>query len=135
MKIFLLLSFFFSINFFLAQEYILSFNNLKPEKKFDNINVKKISSDINSTTFAIWIKKTVRAHKHENHIENVYVTEGYGDFLLGDSIYKIKKGDLIVVPKNTWHGVKVNSKKTMKVISIQSPEFIGNDRVFKEKEN
>ena len=135
MKIFLLINFFFSINYFLAQEFILSFNNLKPEKKFDNINIKKTSSDINSTTFAIWIKKTVRIHKHENHIENVYVTKGKGDFLLGDSIYKIKKGDLIVVPKNTWHGVKVNSKKTMKVISIQSPEFIGNDRVYKEKEN
>ena len=39
--------------------------------------------------------------------------------------------DIITIPKNTWHGVTINSKEIMKVISIQSPKFLGNDRVFK----
>lgn len=115
-----------------AQDNIISFDNIKPEKDFENINVKKLSSTSDATTFAIWIKKSVRLHKHIQHVENVYISEGNGLFQLGDSTHKVKKGDLIIIPKNTWHGVNVNSKTPMKVISVQSPEFLGNDRVFKD---
>jgi len=117
---------------FYCQGTVTPFDEINPSKEFDNINVQKIATDINSTTFAIWIKQSVKLHKHVNHVENVYISEGHGDFQLGDSIYPVKNGDLIVIPKNTWHGVKVNSKTPMKVISVQSPEFLGKDRVFKE---
>ena len=120
---------FFSL---IGQEYINSFDKIEPDNDYDNIYVKKLSSEFNATTFAIWIKKSVRLHKHIEHIENVYITEGNGDFQLGDTIYNVKTGDLIVIPKNTWHGVIVNSQKPMKVISIQSPEFHGKDRIFKK---
>jgi len=126
----ILLQFVFLV--FYCQRTVTSFDDINPSKEFDNINVQKIATDINSTTFAIWIKQSVKLHKHVNHVENVYISEGYGDFQLGDSIYPVKNGDLIVIPKNTWHGVKVNSKIPMKVISVQSPEFLGKDRVFKE---
>ena len=120
---------FFSL---IGQEYINSFDKIEPDNDYDNIYVKKLSSESNATTFAIWIKKSVRLHKHIEHIENVYIAEGNGDFQLGDTIYNVKTGDLIVIPKNTWHGVIVNSQKPMKVISIQSPEFHGKDRIFKK---
>ena len=126
----ILLQFVFLV--FYCQRTVTSFDDINPSKEFDNINVQKIATDINSTTFAIWIKQSVKLHKHVNHVENVYISEGYGDFQLGDSIYPVKNVDLIVIPKNTWHGVKVNSKIPMKVISVQSPEFLGKDRVFKE---
>ena len=116
----------------ISQNYVASFDSIQPEKNYENITVKKLSSDINATTFAIWVKKSVRLHKHVQHVENVYISEGNGEFQLGDSTYKVKSGDLIIIPKNTWHGVVVKSKEPMKVISIQSPEFIGNDRIFKD---
>ena len=116
----------------ISQNYVASFDSIQPEKNYENINVKKLFSDINATTFAIWVKKSVRLHKHVQHVENVYISEGNGEFQLGDSTYKVKSGDLIIIPKNTWHGVVVKSKEPMKVISIQSPEFIGNDRIFKD---
>ena len=116
----------------ISQNYVASFDSIQPEKNYENINVKKLSSDINATTFAIWVKKSVRLHKHVQHVENVYISQGYGEFQLGDSTYKVKSGDLIIIPKNTWHGVVVKSKEPMKVISIQSPEFTGNDRIFKD---
>tara|TARA_B100000900_G_scaffold412042_1_gene433011 strand:- start:1572 stop:1973 length:402 start_codon:yes stop_codon:yes gene_type:complete len=117
---------------FISQNYVASFDSIQPEKNYENIYVKKLSSDISATTFAIWVKKSVRIHKHIQHVENVYIREGSGDFQLGDSTYKVKSGDLIIIPKNTWHGVVVKSKEPMKVISIQSPEFVGNDRIFKD---
>lgn len=131
MKTIITLALLFLINIVGAQT-IKSIDDLEPSEAFDNIQVQKIDSDSLSTTFAIWVKLKVKMHKHVNHIENVYIIEGNGEFTVSDSTYKVRKGDLIVIPKDTWHGVKVSSKKPMKVISIQSPEFKGLDRVFKE---
>lgn len=118
--------------YFKSQEIISSVNEIYPDKEFENIHVKKISSDSSSSTFAIWIKQKVKLHKHVYHTENVLIDEGFGEFQINDSIYKVTAGDLIIIPKNTWHGVIVNSKSTMKVISVQSPEYFGKDRIFKE---
>jgi len=118
--------------YFKSQQIITSVNEIYPDKEFENIHVKKISSDSSSSTFAIWIKQKVKLHKHIYHTENVLIDEGFGEFQINDSIYKVTAGDLIIIPKNTWHGVIVNSKSTMKVISVQSPEYFGKDRIFKE---
>ena len=74
----------------------------------------------------------MKLHKHINHTENVIIQQGSGKFQLNDSIYSVSTGDMITIPKNTWHGVITTSKIPMKVISIQSPEFTGNDRIFKD---
>ena len=115
-----------------SSQIIKSTYDLEPTEKYDNIYVKKIDTDSLSTTFAIWVKLQVKMHKHLNHVENVYILEGTGDFTVSDSTYEVKKGDLIVIPKNTWHGLTISSKNPMKVISIQSPEFKGLDRVLKK---
>ena len=99
--------------YFKSQEIIISVNEINPDKEFENIHVKKISSDSSSSTFAIWIKQKVKLHKHVYHTENVLIDEGFGEFQINDSIYKVTAGDLIIIPKNTWHGVIVNSKSTM----------------------
>lgn len=131
MKTTLTLILLFLINIISAQT-VKSVDELQPTVPFDNIHAQKIDSDSLSTTFAIWVKLKVKLHKHEQHVENIYIIDGHGEFTVSDSTYKVKKGDLIVVPKNTWHGVKVSSETPMKVISIQSPEFKGLDRVFKK---
>ena len=117
---------------FKSQDIISPIDKILPDKMFENIHVKKISSDSSSSTFAIWIKQKVKLHKHVYHTENVLIDKGFGEFQINDSIYKVAAGDWIVIPKNTWHGVIVNSKSTMKVISVQSPEYFGKDRIFKD---
>ena len=117
---------------FKSQDIVSSIDQILPDKEFENIHVKKISSDSSSSTFAIWIKQKVKLHKHVYHTENVLIDKGFGEFQINDSIYKVAAGDWIVIPKNTWHGVIVNSKSTMKVISVQSPEYFGKDRIFKD---
>ena len=117
---------------FISQDIVSSIDQILPDKEFENIHVKKISSDSSSSTFAIWIKQKVKLHKHVYHTENVLIDKGFGEFQINDSIYKVVAGDWIVIPKNTWHGVIVNSKSTMKVISVQSPEYFGKDRIFKD---
>ncbi len=101
---------------------------------YPNIYAKKLSSDSLSSTFAIWVKLRVKMHKHVNHTEHVLVVEGSGDFTIGEENKSIAKGDLITIPKDTWHGVTVTSDVPLKVISVQSPEFKGKDRIFKNDE-
>ena len=132
MKILNLVLLIFLINYSAAQEFISSTDKIEPlNEEYDNISITKLSTNTDATTFAIWIKKKVKIHKHINHTEHVYIKQGKGKFQLADSLYNVKTGDLIIVPKNTWHGVIVESRNPMKVISIQSPEFFGKDRVFK----
>jgi len=131
MKTSSIILFLFLINIATAQT-VKSMDDIEPSEAFDNIHVQKLETNSLATTFVIWVKLKVKMHKHINHVENVYIIEGEGDFSISDTTYKVKEGDLIVVPKDTWHGVNVTSKKPMKVISIQSPEFKGIDRVFKE---
>ena len=44
------------------------------------------------------------------------------------------KGDHIIVPPNTAHAVVTTSSKPLKVISVQSPEFLEDDMIFMEEE-
>ena len=97
---------------------------------YENIHVVKLESDSLASSFLIFIKKSVRKHKHEFHTEHVYVLEGEGEMILGDKNLSIKKGDLIFIPKNTAHSVTVTSKNPLKIISVQAPKFEGKDRVF-----
>ena len=131
MKITLFILFNFFVSLIYTQEFVGEFNKVRPDSAFENIHVHQISSNVNSTTFAIWVKRKVKIHKHENHVENIYITQGEGRFHLGATTYHVEPGDLIVVPKNTWHGIEVTSTIPLRVISIQSPEFVGKDRVFK----
>ncbi len=119
-----------SINFY-SQDLVNKINNRKPSNEYENIYIQKLSSDSLASTFVVWIKKKVKLHKHINHTENVIIQQGSGKFQLNDSIYMVSSGDMITIPKNTWHGVVTTSEVPMKVISIQSPEFLGKDRVFK----
>ena len=102
---------------------------LAPAKEY----IKKEGHEVNLSVYhPRWIKQKVKLHKHVYHTENVLIDKGFGEFQINDSIYKVAAGDWIVIPKNTWHGVVVNSKSTMKVISVQSPEYFGKDRIFKD---
>jgi quercetin dioxygenase-like cupin family protein len=103
-----------------------------PKAEFENILVRPISSDSLSSSFLIWIKDKVKAHRHITHTEQVFVLEGAGMMHLGDSTYRVSSGSFINIPKNTVHSVTVTSHLPMKVLSIQSPLFTGIDRHFIE---
>ena len=103
---------------------------LKQKQVYDNIASQELHSDSSVTSTVIWIKKEVKPHYHATHDEHVYVIEGTGQMLLGKEHIDVGPGDLIYIPKGTIHALRVTSKdKPMKVLSIQSPEFDGSDRV------
>lgn len=118
-------------SFFKAQN-VIAIDTFKVTQVYENVLVKKINSDRNSSTFLILIKKEVKLHKHQVHSETIYVLEGSGEMRLGEKKYQIKKGDVLFIPENTPHSVTVTSDIPLKVLSIQAPEFDGADRILLE---
>jgi mannose-6-phosphate isomerase-like protein (cupin superfamily) len=106
--------------------------DFEPDQDYDNILVKKVYTDTHTSTFVIWIKKGVKPHKHMKHTEQVLVLEGKASVQLNDKEIIVQKGDWVTIPEQTIHAVKVLSKIPLKVISVQTPEFKGEDRVFVE---
>lgn len=113
-------------------DYNQSLDTIKAPAAFDNLYNRPLYSDPEASSFVIFVKKEVKEHKHVTHAEHIVVLEGEADMTLDAKSFKIKKGDMIFVPKNTWHAVKVTSKIPLKVLSIQAPNFDGKDRIFKE---
>lgn len=131
MKLFLFLITILYTGLTFSQE-VTNLNTIQPHEEYENILIKKLDTDDNSTSFIIWIKKSVKSHKHENHSEIISVIEGEGIMTINKKSFDIKSGDYFRIPENTFHSLKVISKKSMKVLSIQSPEFLGKDRVFEK---
>lgn len=121
--------FFFLLPFF-AKAQNQSLDTIKAPSNYDNVYSRTIASDSLSSSFVIFIKKEVKKHKHATHTENVYILDGEGEMLLGDKTFKVKKGDMIFIPMNTVHSLKVTSSIPVKVLSVQSPYFDGKDRIF-----
>lgn len=118
---------FFLINF--------SFSQVKPTdtilpSKGEKVKVTLIHHDTLSSSFHIIIPKEVALHKHLHHTEQVIVLEGTAIMTVADKIFNIKKGDVILIPKNTPHSLKVTSKIPLRCVSIQAPFFDGTDRVL-----
>lgn len=134
MKTFTILIFLFISVSVISQE-VTNLNTIIPDKEFDNILVKKLDTDNKSTAFVIWIKKVVKSHKHETHSEIISVIEGTGVMTINNKSFDIKPGDYFRIPENTFHSLRVLSNEAMKVLSVQSPEFSGKDRVFEEDTN
>jgi mannose-6-phosphate isomerase-like protein (cupin superfamily) len=92
--------------------------------------VIKLSDDPHCSSFFICIPEQVKKHKHEHHTEHVYVLEGEAEMVLGEKKFTVRKGDFFIIPQGTPHAVKVTSSIPLKVISVQSPQFDGSDRVW-----
>lgn len=52
-----------------------------------------------------------------------------GRFLLNTDTFNVKRGDYLFIPKKSIHEVWVDEGEPMRVLSIQSPEFLGDDRI------
>ena len=109
-----------------------SIDTIKPPAVYENIYNRPVFSDSLVSSFVIFIKKEVKLHIHVTHTEQVLVLEGKGEMTVGDKKIPVKKGDVIFIPKNTPHGLKVSSDTPVKVLSIQAPNFDGKDRVMVE---
>ncbi|WP_448569317.1 cupin domain-containing protein [Thalassotalea ganghwensis] len=104
--------------------------NIEPKKNFENVSVTPLSSSAHSSEFIIFIKDEVKAHYHQNHTEVVYILSGEAAMTMNEQSFNVSAGDMVKILPGSIHAVKVLSKEPLKVLSIQSPEFLGKDRIY-----
>jgi mannose-6-phosphate isomerase-like protein (cupin superfamily) len=114
----------------ISAQHFTDLKSRNPKGEWENVSVEKIADDSLSTTFMLWIRGGVKHHFHETHTESVFILEGEGRMDLGDKSFDVKAGDYILIPRNTVHAVTATS--TLKVLSIQTPRWVVEDRKFVE---
>jgi mannose-6-phosphate isomerase-like protein (cupin superfamily) len=120
-----------SSSFGVVAQTIVQPDSVRVSLNAQGIGVVRLTGDELSTGFLIEIADTVQTHKHVFHSEHVYILQGEGFLYFNEKVTPIKQGDLLFIPKENWHAVKVTSTVPMRALSIQSPAFDGTDRVVK----
>lgn len=110
-----------------------SLETTEPKVVYENIHVESIYENEHASYYLIWIKQGVKSHKHIEHTESITVVDGAGIMTVGEQQFEIKKGDFFIIPKDTFHSLKVTSEVPIKVLSVQMPKFNKEDRVFEEE--
>lgn len=52
-----------------------------------------------------------------------YVLDGKGEFKVKNKVYRVKRSDVIIVPKNTPYDYKALAGTTLKLFLVHSPAF------------
>ena len=104
-------------------QLVTNIQDIKVDVDFDNVYVKKLDTDSNSTSFIIWIKNGVKSHKHLEHSEVIYVIEGEGMMTVNESKFYIGPGDYFRIPKNTYH--RSTSGEEGSIVINQAKRYAG----------
>ena len=75
---------------------------------------------------------TGEAEKHMHHVmeEYYYVERGHGQLMMGDEVLNINGGDLIAIPKNTWHALQAFEGVKLEVLVITHPKYDPRDVIL-----
>lgn len=115
-----------------AQSQVIKLDSINFDSE-KSVNLKSLSHSEDASSYVIEIKDTIKPHYHKVHTELIYVLEGRAKFYFKEKTMHIEAGDFFEIPRNAVHAVKVTSEQPLKVISIQAPEFNGEDRIFIEQ--
>lgn len=83
-----------------------------------------------SSASLIQVRHSVQSHYHAYHDEIVYVLQGKGVMTVGTETRAIQAGDLIVMERGKVHKVINKSAEPLVALSIMSPPFDGEDRIY-----
>ncbi len=73
------------------------------------------------------VSSETKEHMHRKMEEVYYVERGEGEVIIDNEVVEVRGGDLIAIPKNTWHRIKPYG--TMEILVITHPKFDENDVV------
>jgi mannose-6-phosphate isomerase-like protein (cupin superfamily) len=105
-------------------------SEISKNNPYQPVYVQALFGDSLCTSLYIEINKDVPAHFHKLHSEHVYILSGEGMMTLGQEKFPIKAGDFIFIPSGTIHSVDNINELPLRALSIQAPQFDGQDRVL-----
>lgn len=97
-----------------------------------NISVLQLIDGASTSATLIQVREGVKAHYHASHDEIVYVISGKGVMTVGLETRALKAGDLIYLERGILHSVVNKGAQSLVALSIMSPPFDGEDRIYTE---
>jgi quercetin dioxygenase-like cupin family protein len=62
-------------------------------------------------------------HTQSAHDEVVLILEGEADFRVSDELRRVRRGDLVFIPRNTLHGPILGEDAKFSALSVYAPFF------------
>jgi len=88
------------------------------------IKLSKTKHGIDGISFCVEDQspgRKMRIHKHLNNDELIFIHKGEGTMTLDEELIEVKTGDVVFVPRGTWHGLDNTGKENLLMIFQYSP--------------
>ncbi len=85
---------------------------------------KMVESDKLSVHIAV-VKPgtTLKKHYHKHRDEVYIIVDGEGEVYLGDKVVKVSRGDIVIIPRETIHGIRNTADRELVFMFISAPPF------------
>jgi len=107
----------------------VSKSEIKP-KRYSCGLLRELYSSENLSIAHNTVLGEARKHMHKKMEEIYYVEKGEGELVIEDEVLNIREGDLIPIPKNSWHYLKKIEGKPLEVLVITYPRYDPNDLIL-----
>src|SRR5688572_6849412 len=88
------------------------------------IKISRTKHNVNGISFCVEDQspgRKMRIHKHLNNDELIFIHKGEGTLTLDEEIIQVKTGDVVFVPRGTWHGLDNTGKENLSMVFQYSP--------------
>ena len=93
-----------------------------------NIAIRPIYGNVNTSTFLIRMKDKETPHFHDDHDLSVSILDGDGIIHFKDHAVPVTPGDVIFIPKGTYHWAENTGSAATVLFAVFSPAFSGKDK-------
>lgn len=88
------------------------------------IKISKAKHGIEGISFCVEEQspgRKMRVHKHLDNDELIFIHGGEGTLTLDEETIEVKTGDVVFVPRGTWHGLDNTGKEVLQMVFQYSP--------------
>jgi len=88
------------------------------------IKISKTKNGIDGISFCtedMTPGRKMRIHKHLNNDELIFIHKGNGTLTLDEQLVEVKTGDVVFVPRDTWHGLDNTGNENLLMVFQYSP--------------
>ena len=88
------------------------------------VKISKASNGVEEISFCVEDQipgQKMRVHKHLNNDELIFINKGAGTLTLDEETIEVKAGDVVFIPRDTWHGLDNTGNENLKMVFQYSP--------------
>lgn len=89
-----------------------------------NIKISKAKDGVNNLSFCVEDMtpgRKMRIHKHLNNDELIFIHKGRGALTLDEKIVEVGTGDVVFIPRDTWHGLDNTGNEDLQMVFQYTP--------------